>query len=223
MRSQQSLPLALLLSLAAVACDGGDAEELAIFHAPLTQINPQVSASTPTGLFEAVLHGDDNLLEISLEAIGLDAVSHPTFLYSGTSCPTQAMDDNDDGVVDVFEGQDAYGSILLPLDGDLTNQTIQAGTFPTGSSPSYAEDATLGLVVDAINGPEVNPLTLFVTLPAGEEFDLGRRVIVMHGVGAELLVARPLVAGIDGTGLSIPESVPILCGRVVLTEVQRDD
>jgi hypothetical protein len=212
MRSQQSLPLALLLSLAALGCEGD--EELAIFRATLTQINPQASATTPSATIEVIAQEESNLLEVDLQGTGLDNVNHPTFLWSGDSCPTAADDDNGDGIVDAEEAADVLGGIVLALDGDITDEAIQAG-FPGGSSPSYQASEPLTQVLAAARAPQVNPL--FTPLDADELLLLETRVIVMHGVGEGLLLPANPIAGIDG--LTVREAVPVLCGRLVLIEV----
>jgi hypothetical protein len=213
MRSKQLLPLALVLSLAAVGCEGD--EELALFRAALTQINPQESSSTPSASIEVILQSESNLLEVRLQGTGLDDTNHPTFLWSGDSCPTEADDDNGDGIVDAIEALDALGGIVLALDGDLTDEGIQSG-FPAGSSPSYEQSAPLTQVLAAARGPQVNPL--FTPLDADEDLLLESRVVVLHGVGDGLLLPANPIAGIDG--FTLRESVPVLCGRLVLVEVQ---
>jgi hypothetical protein len=211
MRSLQSLPLALLLSLAALGCEGD--EELVIFRAALTQVNPQQSASTPAGLIEVVLQEESNLLEVELGASGLDDVNHPTFLWSGDRCPTEDDDANGDGIVDIAEAKAGLDGVMLALDGDLTDPAFGPG-FPTGSAFTYQESAPLTQVIEGMGIPHVNPL--FTPLLADDDIDLERRFIVVHGVGEGLLLPTTPIVGIDG--FTLRQSVPVLCGRLVLVE-----
>jgi hypothetical protein len=205
--------LGIVVPLALAACDEKD-DEIAIYRATLTQINEQFSAATPSGTAEIEIR-DDDLITVRIGGIGLDDVTHPQTLRHGDECPDESHDVNEDGVVDIQEGRAAYGAILLPLDGDLTTQFIEAGSFPFGESYSYDVDADFEDFEDAIEGPDSNPNDFLVSLAPGESLSLGDRTIVIHGV--ELPVVNPLIAGEDGLG-TVAQTVPILCGRLERVE-----
>ena len=206
--------LAVILPLAA-ACDDDEEVIFEVYRASLVQVNPQMTLSIPTATAEIIVE-DDEVVQVRVEGLGLDAVGHPTFLRSGAGCPTDVLDTNDDGVVDVIEGEAAYGTILLPFDADISNQGIELGTFPTGASFSYFESSDFEDVVDAIAGPDVDPDDFVFPLPAGEVLDLERRTIVVHGVAPALLPTPHSARSLDG--LDAPATIPILCGRLSRVE-----
>lgn len=212
--------LALLLPLAIAACEDDDEVEFAVYRANLVQVNPQFTGTVPAAVAEIVIE-DDDIMQVRLEGLGLDPVTHPAFLRSGAACPTAANDTNGDSIVDVIEGEAAYGTILLPLDANLTTQFIETGTFPTGNSFSYTEREDFDAVIDAIDGPDPNPNDFLVPLAPGEPLELSARTIVIHGVGPLLLPTPHDVAGLDG--MEIASTVPILCGRLSLVGAVIDD
>ena len=211
-KHRQSFTLTLALTLTTLACESDD--DVAIYRASLFQINPQQAMTVASGNAEVVLHEEDNRVEITLLGMGLDGVSHPSFIWSDRGCPTRAADANDDGIVDIAEGRIAYGNILLPLDGDITTQNMEPVTFPFGTAPIYGSSAVLIDVLDAVDGPDTDENDFFVSLELGEDLALDTRTIVVHGVSANTLVARPLAAGMQG--LNLPSTVPILCGTLQL-------
>jgi hypothetical protein len=218
--SRLPFALAIILPLAAAACEDDDEVEFAVYRATLAQINPQFSSTIPAAVAEIILE-DDDAIQVRVEGLGLDVVNHPIFLRTGANCPTALADANGDGLIDVVEGQVAYGSVLLPLDANLTTQFIEPGTFPAGGSFSYFELEELDDVLDAIDGPDQNPNDFLVPLAPGENLELASRTIVVHGVGALLLPTPHTIAGLDG--MEIAETVPVLCGRLSLVGAVIDD
>jgi hypothetical protein len=206
--NRRSLALILALGVPLVGACEDDENDVAVFRAQLRQINEQEAFTVPGATVEFLVE-DGGLMEVRLQGLGLDGVSHPTFLDAGDSCPTMAADVNSDGIVDAVEGQSAYGESLLPLDGNLSTYAIEAGTFPFGTAPTYVMTDYVEDVVAAILGaPHVTPLDADYDAMAFEG-----RAVVMHGV-AEGLVVNPLtVKGIDGIE-DLPSTVPILCGTI---------
>ena len=212
-----SLILTATVPLFTAACDEDDDLDVAVYRAQLAQINPLVGGGTASARAEVVIEGDD-IISFQIDGVGLDQVDHPTFLRTGSSCPTLAADVNADGVVDVVEGQGAYGSVLLPLDANLATQAIEPGTFPFGGVLLYDESDDFTDVFDAIDGPDANPNDFLTSLAPGEPLALDTRTIVVHGVAAALVNPLPAgsVQGITGSDIELPGTVPILCGKLVL-------
>lgn len=209
------LMLAVILPFAAACEDDDDDVELAVFRASLVQVNSQVLRSAPAAVAEVIVE-DDDAVQIRVEGLALDAVTHPIFLRAGAGCPTQVLDVNDDGVVDVIEGEAAYGTVLLPFDADVTTQAIEVGTFPTGSDFSYFALEEFDDVMEAVEGPDENPNDFLVPLTDGESLDLERRTVVVHGVGMAAIEHPEQLQGLDG--MEISTTVPILCGRLSRVE-----
>ena len=120
------------------ACEGDD-DDVTVFRAQLRQINAQESFTVPGATVEFLVEAD-GLMEVRLQGLGLDAVSHPTFLDAGDTCPTMAADVNQDGIVDAVEGQSAYGQSLLALDGKEAS-FLAGGEFPFPVVQGGASDA----------------------------------------------------------------------------------
>jgi hypothetical protein len=193
------------------ACEGDDSD-VTVFRAQLRQINEQQSFTVPGATVE-FLFEEGGMMEVRLQGLGLDAVSHPTFLRSGDTCPTMEADTNEDGIIDIVEGRAAYGEAVLALDGNLSTYQIEAGTFPFGSAPTYVMTDFVEDVVSAIlNQPHVEP----VDLDVDNALAFGGRTVVIHGVAPEVLVDHHDVQGEEG--LELPGTVPILCGKVFLVE-----
>jgi hypothetical protein len=203
-----SLTLAAAV-LATAACDDGEGE-VAVYSGMLTQINPQLARTLASATVEIIVERDE-LMEVDLQGVGLDPVDHPTFLRAGGACPTQAADLNSDGFIDAIEGQAVYGSALLPLDSDVTTQSVEAGTFPSGTDPRYFTVEDYDEVLEAVSGPD-SPNDFLVSLVPGEPLALDRRTVVVHGVGPALIVEPHDVKGLDG--MPVAASVPILCGQL---------
>jgi len=212
-----SLILTATVPLFTAACDEDDDLDVAVYRAQLAQINPLIGGGTASARAEVVIEGDD-VISIQIDGVGLDQVDHPTFLRTGSSCPTLAADVNGDGIVDVVEGQGAYGSVLLPLDADLSSQAIDIGTFPSGGVLLYDETDDFSEVFDAIDGPDANPNDFLTSLAPGEPLALDTRTIVVHGVSPAQINPLPAgsVQGLAGSGLDLSGTVPILCGELVL-------
>ncbi|MGI8660923.1 MAG: hypothetical protein ACR2LH_07820 [Thermoleophilaceae bacterium] len=89
---------------------------------------------------EATLSLQGNRLHVEVDASGLEPGKvHPQHIHGfgkgkgkkrNASCPTGAQDDNGDGVVDVPEGLETYGQILIPLDEGGSSATAADGQFP---------------------------------------------------------------------------------------------
>ncbi len=125
-----------------------------------------------------------NRLTVRIQASGLEPnEQHPQHIHGfdggqgkkrNASCPTEAQDDNNDGLVSISEGQDTYGPVLLPLQ-----------PFPTANAAGE---------IDFTNTYKVK---------RGQLTPLQNREIVLHGkdVDGEYWPGLPVSCGqIERTG-----------------------
>jgi hypothetical protein len=142
-----------------------------------------------------------------VDTTGATATSHPQFIYTGSRCPTTSDDTNGDGYVDVVEAMAASGQMLVPLDSDLTAQDA-GGTFPSGANYSYDESASYAAMLADLQLPDANTNDTIVKLGANEDLNVGKRVVIIHGVPSSTTLP-PTVQGISS--LSPQQTLPIAC------------
>jgi Cu/Zn superoxide dismutase len=135
-----------------------------------------------------------NRLHVVVDASGVEPNKvHPQHIHGfgkgknkerNATCPTGAQDDNGDGVVDVPEGLETYGQILLPL-------TDANGDFPVADADgTYHFEATY-----KIKRGRLTPLV--------------NREIVIHGA-----VPPAKYTGEDPPPDQYWASLPVACGQI---------
>lgn len=153
-----------------------------------------------------VNHIGDNF-QVMVDTTEATAASHPQFIYTGSRCPTAADDANGDGYVDVVEAMTASGQMLVPLDNDLKAQDA-GGTFPSGANYSYDESTSYATMLADLQAPDTNTSDTLVKLGAGQDLNIGSRVVIVHGVPA----STTLPATVQGVGtLTAQQTLPIAC------------
>lgn len=203
MRNTRKLGLlALALAFPLSACDNDESVELVVarFGAALDPVNPALSVGTATVDVEIL----DNRIRIDVSATAMDDVQHLQFIMAGNACPTAADDTNADGIIDIREAFVATGLFLLPLDGDLTTQSLDLSTFPSGINYEYSNSASLSAVNAGLHGPA---LLDFATLAPGELFDPVSHTVLIMGVADDLPPGTP-----TALGLSANQTLPVACG-----------
>lgn len=201
----QTKPILALVALALVlgACDTNDVfeDDTLVYRATLAPLNDSGVSGTAT--FTISDEGDleltdDDELQVSVTASGLDDTVHPQHIHAEAECPAPSADDNGDGFVDIAEGNPAYGAILAPLDGQLLDAEAQAGTFPEGASISYSQEVDYDDFLDAYDLDD-------------DALDLGGRTVVLHGTTRDL---PDTVASMPG--LPNETTLPVACGEIEL-------
>lgn len=212
-------PLALLLAICLpvlAACDSDEVfeDDTVAYTADLTALNGSGvdGAAALTISDEADLEfTDDDTFQAAITASGLDATVHPQHIHAEAVCPTMADDANNDGYVDVVEGVPAYGPILVPLDGQLTDASAQVGSFPEGATITYEEETDFDDFLAAYQVADSNPDDAVATLGANGDLDLAGRTIVLHGTTEDL---PETVASLPGNPNEV--TLPVACGTVEL-------
>jgi hypothetical protein len=196
------LALTLLLPMISACNEDGSIDVTTLlFRAPLDPVN--LRFGTVTGTVEIRVVG--NQLTVQLTASGLADMLHVQFIQAGNACPTMASDTNGDLVVDGPEALAASGLVLLPLDGDLTSQTLDTATSPVGTAIAYTQIVFLSAVNTAVHG---TPSSEFVTtIPAGQEFNPDGLAVLVYGVADPLLITVGTIFDLTSN-----QSVPVACG-----------
>ena len=101
-----------------------------LFMANLTTLNPGVNGTVPG---TAVIIREGEKFQVFVKASpGGAGVWHQQNVHVGSRCPTAADDKNGDGLIDIEEGQQVWGNVLIPLDADLSTQDAGRGRYPVG-------------------------------------------------------------------------------------------
>ena len=116
------------------------------------------------------------------------------------------MADNDlngDGVIDIKETEARAGTTVVPFQGDPVGMEVVADTYPTadaGGTYSYEKTVPLQALQEA-----------FASKFDGQQLDLDRRVVFLHGVPP----ATVLPATVESLGeLPAQVTIPIAWGEI---------
>jgi hypothetical protein len=179
----------------------------AVYVAHLSALNPTVTGRTATGEVRFTIKGDS--LTIAVSASGLPkGITHWQHFHGFTdgrqsSCPAKSADANGDGIIDVTETAPMAGTTMVPFSNDPVSMDVPHGAYPEASATGtlrYRATVSLSALQEA-----------FGKAFPGQQLDLDRRVVFIHGVPA----ATKLPATVASLG-TIPAQVtlPIACGKI---------
>ena len=171
------------------------------------QLNP-LNTSGSSGTATVVVNG--NQVTVTIEARGLSPnLPHAQHIHIGGQniCPTNAADDDGDGLINTVEGQPFYGPVQVSLTttGDVSaNSALAVDRFPVA-----AADGSLSY-------------SRTFQLPAGVTLaDLRNGVIVQHGI-SELFGDPTQYDGEPRSSLTpdlpLEATIPSNCGKLVLAD-----
>jgi hypothetical protein len=178
------------------------------YRAELLPLNTDITGSRGAGDVTYAISGDQ--LTISVTAEGVPSSTEHWQHFHGFAesdqaarCPGADDDKNGDGIIDVTETGPAAGTTMVPLHDDPVSMEIVRDTYPTagaGGSYSYTRTVSLSALEESF-GPKFG----------GQQLDLNRRVVFVHGVPA----STRLPASVASLG-DIPAHVtlPIACGQI---------
>ena len=195
--------IALALTLPLAACESDEDLDVVVtpFAATLSALNSAAGGVIGTATVE--IAGD--LLRITVNASGLDSVTHVQFIATGHACPDATADTNADGLIDIQEGAVAFGQPMLFLDNTLSVREDSLGTFQATDSVAYTQTAVFSEVENSLRGSDNNDIT--ADLPINGDFNPENMTIVLLGT------AQPLATPLAVLGnLSPSESLPVACG-----------
>ena len=174
------------------------------YRAILRPMNNSLSGFIPSGVAEIKIVGDSVQVKTLLDD---DAgVAHMQNIHISTRCPGQEHDLNQDGIVDIVESYKVTGSVLVPLDADLSSDEQGRGIYPVGRNFTYQETVPLKMLED-----DVRKRT-------GENLNLAGRVVLIHGTANDTQISDSVQSLNE---MSKNASVPIACG-VIYREVDTE-
>ncbi len=171
-----------------------------VFFADLNELN---NSEAEGG---ALLLLKDNRLTVVTAARGVEAGQiHPQHIHgfvdgSNATVPTLAQDDDRDGFIELAEGLDTYGPVLLNL---TSPPGPDASGFPNPTGTSFLFSQTYDLT-DPRNGDLAKLL---------DDVSLNRREIVLHGKSVLAGHGQGTTGEVDGTA-EYKTVLPIASGEI---------
>jgi len=187
-----------------------------IYRVVLSPLNTSVAGNT-TGTIEIKIDGDDVTVQSNVSNAP-EGAKHLQHVMLTHTCPTAAQDANQDSIIDFNEMVSASGSVLLPLDSDLSAQLDGADFGPISNASGayvYKRSASYTDLMTDLQSPDPDPIDPYAKLPMGNRLSLESRVIVVHGVSSSANLPET-VGTVDG--ISAEDSLPIACGQLVRVE-----
>ena len=174
------------------------------FTADLNPLNTSGSSGTAT----VVVNG--NQVTVTIEASGLSPnLPHAQHIHIGGQniCPTDAADDDGDGLINTVEGQPFYGPVQVSLttEGDVSADSgLAVERFPVADADGTLSYSRTFPLPDGVSAEDI---------PAG--------VIVQHGI-SELFEDPTQYDGEPRSSLNpdlpLEATIPTNCGELVLVD-----
>lgn len=195
------------LALAPTASGIAAAPTQTVYVAHLHAMNTGVTHSRTTGEARFTADGDQLTIDIRVHGAPANTVHWQHFHGfkdgQAASCPTTAADANHDGIVDLIETGKASGTTMVPFITDPASMDVAHGSYPTADAHGayhYHEVVSLK-ALDAA----------FTKAFPGQQLDLTRRVVYIHGVPAD----TSLPGTVQSLGpIPAQTTLPIACGRI---------
>ncbi len=162
------------------------------YKAILRPFNTQVNGFIPTGAAEFSVR--DGELKVITYLDDDASVHHRQSLHAGSSCPTDAQDSNNDGLVDSVEALSIVGEVLIPLDGDLSSRVAGKDVWPRGKSFTYSKSTPLQNVLNDFAGSPLNLEGKVVMIHGTSEGSVPETVQTLEGLPRHL--SLPIACGI---------------------------
>ena len=200
------------VALAAITGAAAAQDAEGTWTADLTSLNAEAAGGEAAGTAVITVVGD--MATLQLDATGTPPdIMHLQHIHgfaegdAVSECPTADADSNGDGVIDVVETEQAAGTTMVPLDADPAAMDLLGDQFPTADASgaySYSNNLSLSALTSA-----------FEAQFPGQQLDLDRRVIFVHGVpeGASLPDSAQSVGDAPAH-----KTLPIACGQLRKSE-----
>ncbi len=189
------------------------------YQAYMTALNTSVSGFTQS-VVDLTVKGDQFSATVEVKD-GPALTYHSQNIYLAKYCPNDTVDYNLDGYVDSLEASTILGSILLPLDEDLTTQELGQDQWPLSDglgNYSYHKESDLSLLLSDLFAEDMNPNDLFIKLKRFSAFSFEGKVVVISGIPEDAYIPGSVMAR---EGESERATLPIACGflrRVIESE-----
>lgn len=191
-----------------IPLDGSNVEGL--YMAKFFTMNPGVNGSLP-GSATLFRHDDKFMAYVRLFG-GAPNAWHQQNVYTGNRCPNAGDDLNQDGYIDIEEGNRIWGDILLPLDSNLRSQKSGANIYPMADASGnyfYERETSFEEMFNDLKSEDKNLNDDWVKLASDQGLDFEGRVVVVMGT-ASTVDYPPTVASLDNRPAH--QTLPIACG-----------
>jgi hypothetical protein len=183
-----------------------------IYKATLLPLNSTAIGSDASGEATFTISGDRPTIHVSAKGVPPDTNHWQHFHGFGegnkqSTCPTASDDANGDGIIDLIETEPVAGITMVPLNDDPVSMDIPQDTYPTaGADGTYTYEKTVSLTAlqDA-----------FSAQFPGQQLDLDRRVVFLHGVPASTQLPDTVASLGD---IPAQVTIPIACGEIAKIE-----
>jgi hypothetical protein len=178
------------------------------YKAELSPLNSKTTGSSTRGEATFTISGDRLTIYVTAKGVppNVEHLQHFHGFAKGdrtSRCPTARDDKNRDGIIDMVETEPVAETTMVPFDDDPVGMSMVNDTFlRAGMDGSYSYEKTVSL--KALEAA-------FTKIFPGQQLDLDRRVVFLHGVPASTKLPAT-VASLD----HIPAQVvlPIACGAI---------
>ena len=178
------------------------------YKAELSPLNSKTTGSDARGEATFTISGDQLTIHVSAKGVSpnMEHLQHLHGFAKGdrkSKCPPARNDTNGDGIIDLIETEPVAGTTMVPFHDDPVSMEIVKDTYPAaGADGSYSYEKTVSLkaLKDA-----------FAAKFPGQQLDLDRRVVFLHGVPASTKLPAT-VASLDGIPAQV--TLPIACGEI---------
>lgn len=181
-----------------------------LYMATLTTLNPDINGTVP-GTAVVIREGDKFQAYVKASA-GPGGIWHQQNIHLGSRCPNQGDDLNADGVIDIEEGQNAWGNVIIPLDGDLSSQDAGKNRYPVGDEVGnyfYERFTNFDIFYKDLKGIDRNPADHISKLAPSEGFQIEGKVIVILGAGKDANLPATVASR---SPYKVNQTFPIACG-----------
>ena len=182
------------------------------YMAPLAPLNSAVTGSSASGEALFMISGDQLTINITVKGVPPDTEHWQHFHgfaegVRASTCPTASTDANGDGIIDLIETEPLAGTTMVPFNADPVSMDIPQDTYPTaGADGTYTYEKTVSL--KALE-------SAFAKQFPGQQLDLDRRVVFVHGVPASTTLPDSVASLGD---IPAQVTIPIACGEIVKIE-----
>jgi hypothetical protein len=178
------------------------------YKAELSPLNSKTAGSEARGEATFTISGDELTIHVSAKGVSpnMEHLQHLHGFPKGdrkSKCPTARNDTDGDGIIDLIETDPVAGTTMVPFHDDPVSMEIVKDIYPAaGADGSYSYEKTVSLkaLKDA-----------FAAKFPGQQLDLDRRVVFLHGVPASTKLPAT-VASLDGIPAQV--TLPIACGEI---------
>lgn len=177
-----------------------------VYVAELSALNSDITKSETHGEAKFEVKNDSIYITIDVKdaPANMEHWQHFHGFVDGSeaTCVTQDADQNDDGIIDVTETEEASGTTMVPFNKLPVKMDVGADTYPKADEDgNYHYEAVVSK--DDLE-------KAFADAFDGDHLDLDKRVLYIHGVDTDLPSTVKSIVDIPAK-----VTIPIACGKIV--------